>query len=67
MTEWRKSSRSGGVNDHACVELARFADHIGIRDSTDPDGPCLGFNSGDFGGFLARVRGGELELQQKGR
>ncbi|MEU8123348.1 DUF397 domain-containing protein [Spirillospora sp. NPDC049024] len=33
MTEWRKSSRSGGVNDNACVELARLDDRVGMRDS----------------------------------
>jgi hypothetical protein len=41
MTEhrWRKSSRSGGDGDSACVELAH--DLSAVRDSKNPDGPVL--------------------------
>jgi hypothetical protein len=34
-SEWRKSSRSGGVNDQACVEVARLSGVSWIRDSKD--------------------------------
>jgi hypothetical protein len=62
VTEWRKSSRSGGGNDDACVELARLGGCIGVRDSKDPDGPRLGVSARDFGGLLARIKLGELNL-----
>ncbi|WP_141583716.1 DUF397 domain-containing protein [Actinomadura sp. WMMA1423] len=62
MIEWRKSSRSGGVNDNACVELARLADRVGVRDSKDPAGPRLDLSPQDFGGLVARIRRGELDL-----
>jgi hypothetical protein len=32
ILDWRKSSRSGGVNDQACVEVAKVAD--AVRNST---------------------------------
>ena len=60
MIEWRKSSRSGGVNDHACVELAKLGESIGVRDSKDPHGPRLGFSSRDFGSLMVRIKRGEL-------
>lgn len=62
MTKWRKSSHSGGVNDEACVELARLVHSVGVRDSKDPDGPYLDFDSQAFGGLLARIRRGELDM-----
>ena len=34
--QWRKSSRSGGVNDQACVEVARLSGVSWIRDSKNP-------------------------------
>jgi hypothetical protein len=34
--QWRKSSRSGGVNDQTCVEVARLSDVSWIRDSESP-------------------------------
>jgi Domain of unknown function (DUF397) len=34
--EWRKSSRSGGVNDQACVEVAQLSGVSWIRDSKNP-------------------------------
>lgn len=64
MVRWRKSSRSGGVTDNACVELARLGASIGVRHSTDPEGPHLGLSSRDFGGLVARIRLGELDGRQ---
>jgi hypothetical protein len=40
VTAWRKSRLSSSQGD-ACVEVARFPDAIGVRDSKDPDGPKL--------------------------
>ncbi|MEU8123347.1 DUF397 domain-containing protein [Spirillospora sp. NPDC049024] len=61
MTKWRKSSYSGGVNDEACVELARLGHSLGVRDSKDPEGPHLDLNPQAFGALLARIRRGELD------
>ncbi|NKZ09021.1 DUF397 domain-containing protein [Actinomadura latina] len=38
--KWRKASRSSN-NGGNCVELARLADTVAIRDSKDPEGPKL--------------------------
>jgi hypothetical protein len=40
VTNWRKSRWSDGQGG-ACVEVARFPDAVGVRDSKDPDGPKL--------------------------
>lgn len=34
--QWRKSSRSGGVNDQTCVEVAPLSGVSWIRDSGSP-------------------------------
>lgn len=64
MTEWRKSSRSGGMSDDACVELADLDGMVGVRDSKDPDGPRLRFSAREFGGLLSRIRSGVLNLDR---
>ncbi|MFA1545576.1 DUF397 domain-containing protein [Actinomadura chokoriensis] len=64
MTKWRKSSYSGGVNDEACVELARLGSIIGVRDSKEPDGSRMGLRSADFARLLTRIRHGELDLHR---
>lgn len=58
--EWRKSSRSGGENTD-CVEVARIAASIAVRDSKDPDGPRLSLSPVAFAGLLAGVRTGRFE------
>jgi hypothetical protein len=56
LTPWRKSSHS--LNENACcVEIAQFtADHIGVRDSKDPEGPALLFAQGPWQAFVNWVR-----------
>ncbi|MVZ99941.1 DUF397 domain-containing protein [Actinomadura sp. LD22] len=66
MTKWRKSSHSGGGNDDACVEVADLGGRIGVRDSKDPEGPRLGVSARDFGGLLARIKLGKLDLDERG-
>ncbi|MEU8800952.1 DUF397 domain-containing protein [Spirillospora sp. NPDC048819] len=61
VIRWRKSSRSGGMHDDACVEVAQLDGVIGVRDSKDPGGPRLGVVPGEFGRLLARVRRGEFD------
>jgi hypothetical protein len=41
MTEWRKSSFSGGNTD--CVEVASMPDHTAVRDSKNTTVPALVF------------------------
>ncbi|TDD95631.1 DUF397 domain-containing protein [Actinomadura rubrisoli] len=62
MIEWRKSSRSGGDSDPACVELARLDGLVWVRDSKDPDGGWLGFGRESFAGLLVRVKQGQHGL-----
>jgi hypothetical protein len=62
VTEWRKSSYSGGGNDDACVELAKLAEHVGVRDSKNPDSGCLELRREPFAGLLLRVKRGDLGL-----
>ncbi|MBM7493021.1 hypothetical protein JOD64_004243 [Micromonospora luteifusca] len=55
---WRKSTRSGGEGN--CVEVAGFADAIGVRDSKDRHGPTLTFTPSAWDGFVAATRSGRL-------
>jgi hypothetical protein len=52
---WRKSSYSGG-NGGGCVEVAPAENDIAVRDSKDPDGPRLQFNTAEWRAFLARIK-----------
>jgi hypothetical protein len=61
MIVWRKSSRSGGVNDNACVEVARVAVGVGVRDSKDPEGDRLGLSRREFTGLLERIKRGDFD------
>jgi hypothetical protein len=58
--EWRKSQRSG--DNGACVEIARAAAAVGIRDSKDRSGPVLSFAPAAFADFLAATASGEFDL-----
>jgi Domain of unknown function (DUF397) len=53
---WRKSTRSAANGN--CVEVARLAGEIAVRDSKDPDGAVLRFSNAAWRGFIASVRGG---------
>ncbi|MGW1057668.1 DUF397 domain-containing protein [Micromonospora rubida] len=56
---WRTSSRSGGEGD--CVEVAAFADAVGVRDSKDRGGPALSFEPEAWAGFVRATRSGALD------
>ena len=62
MTEWRKSSHSGGMNDDACVELAELGGRVGVRDSKNLGSGHLELRREPFAGLLMRVKRGELGL-----
>ena len=57
---WRKSSYS--TQNGSCVEAARCAEAVAVRDSTDPHGPHLAFTTGDWQAFLRQVKRGQLSL-----
>ncbi|GAA1335815.1 DUF397 domain-containing protein [Saccharothrix algeriensis] len=52
---WRKSGRSNGTGN--CVEVARSATAVRVRDSKNSGGPVLGFSDRAMAAFLARLRG----------
>jgi hypothetical protein len=62
MTEWRKSSRSGGFDNSDCVEVADLTGAIGIRDSKAPDAGHLRISAESFADLLTRVKQDELDL-----
>jgi hypothetical protein len=52
---WRKSRRSGEQGD-ACVEVARFPEAVGVRDSKDPEGPKLVLGQGEFRALVVELK-----------
>jgi hypothetical protein len=54
---WRKSSRSAWDN---CVEVARVAAGVLVRDSKDPHGAVIGFGDPGWRAFLRALHDGEL-------
>ena len=53
-SNWRKSTKSA-ANGH-CVEIAEQRDGVAVRDSKDPDGPRLRFDTAAWNGFVASLR-----------
>ncbi|MDI2030052.1 DUF397 domain-containing protein [Saccharopolyspora sp. TS4A08] len=56
--DWRKSSRSGSSTN--CVEIARAAHEIAVRDSKDPEGGQLRVQASQWGAFLAGLKRGRF-------
>lgn len=57
---WRKSSytsQEGGT----CVELADLETAVGVRDSTDPEGPVLQFGRPAVAALVGRIKNGQLD------
>lgn len=54
---WKKSSRSGQETD--CVELSHTGD--AVRDSKNPAGPILRFDSARLAAFVTSVRRGRFD------
>ncbi len=57
--QWRKSSYTGGATDDRCVEVARLAHGIAVRDSKHPEHGHLALTREGFAALLADVRNGE--------
>jgi hypothetical protein len=55
--KWRKSSYSNVGN---CVEVARFSDRRGLRDSKNPAGHVLLVPTSAYTEFIAAVKQGEF-------
>jgi len=53
---WRKSSRSNGGVDGACVEVAELPDQVAVRDSKHPAGPVLAVPSHNWRAFVINLR-----------
>jgi hypothetical protein len=59
VSGWRKSSFSGhGSNE--CVEVSSTGETVSIRDSKDPNGPVLVFDSAAWAEFIQAIKRGEL-------
>jgi hypothetical protein len=58
---WRKSSRSGPLTDN-CVEVAFVEGHAAVRDSKDPSGPVLLFDTAEWRAFIEGAKDGEFDL-----
>ena len=54
---WRKSSRSNGGGNSACVEVAFAGSSVGVRDSKDAAGPVLAFPAASWSAFLTTLDG----------
>jgi hypothetical protein len=62
MTEqphWRKSSFSGSQGN--CVELAKTAEGIAVRNSNHPDAGTLTFTPAELRAFVHGVKAGEFD------
>jgi hypothetical protein len=59
---WFKSSYSG-TQQGACVETADLGTAVGVRDSTDPNGPKLALSRESFGRLLREVKADRLSFR----
>ncbi|MGW2056693.1 DUF397 domain-containing protein [Streptomyces sp. NPDC001840] len=56
---WRKSTYSSGNNDN-CLEVADGYANIPVRDSKNPAGPTLLFQTNDWSTFITAVKDASL-------
>jgi Domain of unknown function (DUF397) len=56
--EWRRSSVCSGGS---CVEAARFAGRVLVRDAKNPDQAPLSFREDEWTAFVAGVKKGEFD------
>jgi hypothetical protein len=60
--EFKKSSLSNYKWIHACVQVARRQDAIGVRDSKDPSKVTLCFTPDEWKAFIQGVKQGEFDI-----
>jgi Domain of unknown function (DUF397) len=60
--QWRKSTRSNGNGGNNCVEVAFLDATVAVRDSKDPSGPALVFDSGEWVEFVRSAKDGEFDI-----
>lgn len=58
--QWRKATKSSESPN--CVEVRLQDDEVQVRDSKNPTGPVLIFNSGEWAAFLDGAEKGEFQL-----
>lgn len=56
--EWRRSSACASGN---CVEAARFAGRVLVRDAKNPDQTPLSFDEDEWTAFVEGVKKGEFD------
>ena len=59
--KWRKASRSTGQGSE-CVEVARVATTVGVRDSKNPRGGNLAFSAEVTRNLVRKIKAGQLDL-----
>ncbi|MQY23460.1 hypothetical protein NRB20_65900 [Nocardia sp. RB20] len=58
--QWFEASYSGSARE--CVEIAWLtAQHVGIRDSKNPDGPTLVFDTDEWNAFTISIRDSQFD------
>ncbi|MEU5186445.1 DUF397 domain-containing protein [Streptomyces klenkii] len=55
---WSKSSHSNQNDGGTCVSVAILADHVGIRDSKQQNGPALVAPTAAWSSFIREVKTG---------
>ncbi|MFI2028147.1 DUF397 domain-containing protein [Streptomyces buecherae] len=61
LAGWRKSSYSGGSNGECLEVSAVYPGAVPVRDSKDPQGPALVFDTAAWSAFVGAVRDGEFD------
>ncbi|MEV0279111.1 DUF397 domain-containing protein [Streptomyces sp. NPDC050610] len=62
VAAWRKSSYSENV-EGACIEVSDgYPAGVPVRDSKDPHGPAIVFETAAWSSFLAAVKGGRFPV-----